>query len=107
MKDSTTAIFTSLSAALESRRFLATLGMEKDEMTAWIRRSHLRVLADELQGCRDEDGRFLSPQVLAAAQPYLDCLRQEPPGGWSAVIGGYWSGCSPGLVKGTGNWKRL
>lgn len=62
--------------------FLATLGMDKEEMTAWIRRSHLRALADELQGCRDEDGRFLSPQVLAAAQPYLDCLRQEPPGGW-------------------------
>ena len=45
MKDSTTAIFTSLSAALESRHFLATLGMEKDEMTAWIRRSRLRSLA--------------------------------------------------------------
>ena len=82
MKDSTTAIFTSMTAALESRHFLATLGMDKEEMTAWIRRSHLRALADELQGCRDEDGRFLSPQVLAAAQPYLDCLRQEPPGGW-------------------------
>ena len=71
-----------MTAALESRHFLATLGMDKEEMTAWIRRSHLRALADELQGCRDEDGRFLSPQVLAAAQPYLDCLRQEPPGGW-------------------------
>lgn len=82
MKDSTTAIFTSMTAALESRHFLATLGMDKEGMTAWIRRSHLRALADELQGCRDEDGRFLSPQVLAAAQPYLDCLRQEPPGGW-------------------------
>lgn len=61
MKDSTTAIFTSMTAALESRHFLATLGMDKEEMTAWIRRNHLRALADELQGCRDEDGRFLSP----------------------------------------------
>ena len=50
MKDSTTAIFTSMTAALESRHFLATLGMDKEEMTAWIRRSHLRALADELQG---------------------------------------------------------
>ena len=82
MKDSTTAIFTSLSAALESRHFLATLGMEKDEMTAWIRRSRLRSLADELQHCRDGEGRFSSPAVVAAAKPYLDCLRDEPAGGW-------------------------
>ncbi len=82
MKDSTTAIFTSLSAALENHHFLATLGMEKDEMTAWIRRSRLRSLADELQHCRDREGRFSSPAVAAAARSYFDCLHDEPAGGW-------------------------
>lgn len=82
MKDSTTAIFTSMTAALESRHFLATLGMDKEEMTAWIRRSHLRALADELQGCRDEDGRFLSPQVLAPrSRTWIAFVRNRPEAG--------------------------
>ena len=104
MKDSTTAIFTSLSAALESRHFLATLGMEKDEMTAWIRRSRLRSLADELQHCRDGEGRFSSPAVVAAAKPYLDCLRDEPAGGWAAAISASWPASFPVPARARRPW---
>ena len=51
--------------------FLATLGMDKEEMTAWIRRSHLRALADELQD--------------AAMKMGVSC--RHSPGGSAAVLG--------------------
>ena len=97
MKDSTTAIFTSLSAALESRHFLATLGMEKDEMTAWIRRSRLRSLADELQHCRDGEGRFSSPAVVAAGT-------NRPAAGCAAAISASWPASFPVPARARRPW---
>ena len=76
------ALYQSLCRALTARRFLETLGMDKEDMEQRIRRSRLRSLADALEDCRKENGRFYAPAVMEAAQKHLHFLHKEPEGGW-------------------------
>ncbi len=84
MKEKKIAVFEFLCKALQDSGFLKMTGRDKNQMTAYIRTSHLQDMAAQLAENCCPDGRFDSRVVVAAVRQYVPVLSEEPEGGWLA-----------------------
>ncbi|KMO86460.1 phosphohydrolase [Megasphaera cerevisiae DSM 20462] len=84
MKEKKIAVFEFLCKALQDSGFLKMTGRDKNQMTAYIRTSHLQEMAAQLAEDCCPDGRFDSRVVVAAVRKYVPVLSEEPEGGWLA-----------------------
>lgn len=75
-------IYSEIKTAFLDKTFLKELGMRRKEMEICLQEARWIDLSEELSELRDGRGRFHSHNVLAAAQRYIDELRQAPDGGW-------------------------
>ena len=70
--------------ALLAPSFLKTVGMDRREGIAFIRKAKIDKLIEKLPSCCDAKGRYSASLVTELACQYIDALRPVPKGGWLA-----------------------